>query len=100
MAAGWAIGHPLIIFRLYRRVAQRTDLSGRDYLRALRPAVHGTAVMAAVLLLLMTATGTLPGPLRLALHVAAGALTYLAIMWFFHRDRFALVRGLLGRRRA
>src|SRR5439155_476706 len=57
LAMAWVLMDPLITTILYWRVFSKIDLSPRAYLRALWPAVSGTAVMAAVVL----AVGVLSG---------------------------------------
>ena len=88
VAAGWVIAYPFCALPLYVRTAKTIELSTRDYISALRPAIEGTLAMAAIVLTVKLAmpAGVLAGA-RLSAQVAAGALAYPAFLWIFHRER-------------
>src|SRR5436190_261338 len=96
LAMAWVLMDPLITTILYWRVFSKIDLSPRAYLRALWPAVSGTAVMAAVVL----AVGVLSGSawtagLRLAAQIGAGVISYGLGCLVLHRERFEALRELV-----
>jgi PST family polysaccharide transporter len=101
IAAAWIIVHPLVSFPLYWRVFDKVDLSLRDYIRTLWPAVSGSAVM---LLTVVAVREALPSAWslapRLGAEVAAGAVAYLLCVLVFYRARVAAVQDVLRERRA
>ena len=101
LAGAWLIAHPIIVVLLCRRAFRRIDLRAFTYLRSLAPAIGGCIAMAGAVLLVRLAGADLAQPFRLALDVAAGALTYTGYLFAFHRDRIASLRRLaaLARRR-
>jgi teichuronic acid exporter len=92
IAWAWVVTYPFIVLPLYRKTFRAIGMTLAEYFRALRPAVSGTLVMAALVELVKPALD--PGhPLlfRLVLQVAVGALSYLGTVWLFHRDRVIAV---------
>jgi PST family polysaccharide transporter len=100
IAAGWAIGHPLIMVRLYRRVAERTELRAREYFNAVLPALRAATIMVAAVLLLKLFTQGLPPAIRLPLYVAVGACTYGGVVWLFDRERVRAIWRAVRKARA
>jgi len=88
IAWGWVAAYPVVIIPLYRKVFRTISMKTGEYFRAVRPALDGSLAMAAVVLglkrVLPASQALLP---RVFLEVAAGALTYTAIVMFFHRER-------------
>jgi hypothetical protein len=73
-----------------------------EYLRALRPAIHGTLVMiAAVSLLKWELFQRGSSLLRLVLEIVTGAIAYSATLLLLHRERVTtFVRSAQSFRRA
>ena len=92
--------HPLMIMPLYTRLIMRIQLQMSDYLRALRPALEGSAVMTVAVLLVKPLRAILePLVLRLTIEILTGAVVYIAVIAIFHRSRLdALYRRLKGAR--
>jgi hypothetical protein len=100
IAWGWIIAYPFIAVPLYRRAFQHIGMSTREYLGAVRPAVSGSMLMAALVLLLKWfLPGRWPLYLRFGLEVVTGAITYGLVMVTFHRDRLRAFWGLIQRRK-
>jgi PST family polysaccharide transporter len=88
IAAGWVIVYPLLTVPLFWRVLQVTRMPARDYLNALRPALEGSILMcAAVLLLKWAIPASTPLYLRFSVEVAAGVAAYALTLVAFHRAR-------------
>lgn len=87
VAMAWVVVHPLLMGPSYWRVFRHLELPVRSYLRALWPAASSSAAMAAVVLGLRSLLPLETPWAALLLEVAAGALTYLAILYLVHRDR-------------
>ena len=88
IAWGWVAAYPLVAVPLYRKTFKTIEMPVGDYLRALRPALHGTLVMVLAVTLLKW---SLPAkeflPLRLVLEITTGAAAYVATLLLFHRER-------------
>lgn len=97
VAAAWIVGYPIVTVPFFLRYVLRfTGLTVGGYLRALWPALSGTAVMAVAVLLTRALTdGALARPLALALDVGVGALAYLGFVAAAHRARVAAIRRVL-----
>jgi O-antigen/teichoic acid export membrane protein len=90
IAWGWVAAYPLVALPLYWKTFKTIEMPVGDYLRALRPALHGTLGMVLAVSLLKWAL--LPrGPLllRLVLEIATGATAYIATLLLLHRERIA-----------
>jgi glycosyltransferase involved in cell wall biosynthesis len=94
VSAAWVTVYPAVVGSLYVRDTLRTvEMTLAEYFRALRPAVAGTIVMAAVVTGLgILVDGKVLPSIALALMVAAGAGVYLAYVVVLHGRR---VRGLI-----
>ena len=101
IAWGWVAAYPLVALPLYWKTFKTIEMPVGDYLRALRPALHGTVVMVLAVILLKSAL--LPrGPLllRLVLEITTGATAYVAALLILHRERMVtLARTALNFRR-
>jgi O-antigen/teichoic acid export membrane protein len=88
LAMAWVLMDPLFAFALYWRTFSKIELSPRAYLRALWPALSGTALMAVVVLAVggfragEGATG-----LRLAVQIGAGMIGYGLACLVLHGER-------------
>ena len=88
IAWGWVAAYPLVALPLYWKTFKTIEMPVRDYLNALRPALHGTlAMVLAVSLLKRTLPGSEPSWMRVVLEIAAGAGTYLLALLLLHRER-------------
>ena len=98
LAAAWLVVYPLSVVPLLWRTFQRL-LSPGDYVRAMLPALHGVAVMTAVVLgvgAALPARTPLLAAAGVALQVLAGAAAYSAVQWFGHRERTRYLLGALA----
>lgn len=105
IAAAWAIAYPPMMVPLYWRVFQKTEMHLKEYVYAVMPAITSSAFMAIAVLLLRAALPASFGiTLRFSLIVVAGALSYLAALFLFHRHRlirlFQAIRDMLQKRKA
>lgn len=90
IAWGWVAAYPLIALPLYWKTFKTIEMPVREYIRALRPALHGTlAMVGAVSLLKWALVSTAPAWLRLVLEIASGASAYLLTLFLLHRERMA-----------
>ncbi len=88
IAWGWVVAYPFVALPLYWRTFKTIEMPVRDYLRALRPALHGTmAMVLAVTLLKWALLAQAPLLLRLVLEIATGAAAYIATLLLLHRER-------------
>jgi len=88
IAWGWVAAYPFVALPLYWRAFKTIEMPVREYLNALRPAVHGTLVMVlAVTLLKRTLPGSEPTWPRLVLEIATGVGTYFSTLLQLHRER-------------
>jgi teichuronic acid exporter len=88
IAWGWVAAYPLVALPLYWKTFKTIEMSVGDYLRALRPALHGTLAM--VLAVSLLRWGLLPRGsllLRLVLEIATGATAYISTLLLLHRER-------------
>jgi PST family polysaccharide transporter len=91
IAYGWVVAYPVIVVCLYRRTFRKIDMPWRDYVEAIRPALTGSLIMAAVVeVLKLTLPSSLPLSVRLGLEVLAGGAAYVLTLTVFHRDRFSV----------
>lgn len=88
IAAAWLITYPPLMIPLYWRVFRKTEMKVSEYIAAVSPASVASILMAAVVLLIRWALPhNFPLALRLAVLVVAGAVSYLAALLMFYRDR-------------
>ncbi|MEP6834592.1 MAG: lipopolysaccharide biosynthesis protein [Gemmatimonas sp.] len=94
IAAAWIIAHPFSRIPIFMRLSRRIELPWTTYLMAYWPAVSGAALMAvAVFLVRHFLTADARHVERLIAQVAAGAVTYVAVLFVLHGTR---MRALLG----
>jgi len=90
IAWGWVAAYPLVALPLYWKTFKTIEMPVGDYLRALRPALHGTlAMVAAVSLLKWFLLPREPLWLRLGFEIVTGAVAYILTLLLLHRDRMA-----------
>ena len=95
IAWGWVLAYPLVVLPLYLKTFQSIGASGRDYFRALRPALSGTiAMIPAVEWVKLRFVPGQPVVVRLILEVLAGALVYILAVCLLHRERARAVLQL------
>lgn len=88
IAWAWILGYPFVVLPLYRRTFRRIKMEIREYVGAVLPALDGSLVMAAVVLLLKWGLSSgWPLYLRLGLEVLAGGAAYVLTLIVFHRNR-------------
>jgi O-antigen/teichoic acid export membrane protein len=90
IAWGWVAAYPFVALPLYWKTFKTIEMPIAEYLRALRPALHGTlAMVAAVTLLKWILLPREPLWLRLLFEIAVGAATYVSTLLLLHRERMA-----------
>ena len=91
IAWGWVVAYPLVAIPLYSKTLRTIGMGTGEFLRALRPALSGTAVM---IVAVVTAKYVLPEgqPLlvRLVLEIIIGALACTGAVLLLHGDRAIL----------
>jgi PST family polysaccharide transporter len=91
IAYGWVIAYPVIAIILYWKTFRRIEMSWRDYLAAVRPALTASlAMIATVLILKRVHTLDSSLPIRFAGEVLAGGSAYILVLTAFHRDRLSV----------
>ncbi len=91
LAMAWCVGAPLYLLLGSRRALDAIGVRGRDVLRAVRPPAIAALAMAAIVVAVDRSLPPLAPVPRLAVLVAAGAVTYAAALLTFARP---LVREL------
>lgn len=104
LATAWVLVDPLIASLLYCRVRSKIALPSTAYLRALWPAVSGTALMSAAVLAVQAFGGSeWAGQggrgVRLAAQIGAGVMTYALACLLLHRERLKAFYELVAARR-
>jgi len=87
IAWGWVAAYPFVALPLYWKTFKTIEMPVGDYLRALRPALQGTAVMVLAVTLLKWTLAAEPFLLRLILEIATGAAAYVTTLLLLHRER-------------
>jgi PST family polysaccharide transporter len=102
VAVAWLLVQPVVtVPMVLHYTLKRVDLSARDLMRAMWPAVSGGSAMATVVLGIQWALKTAPDPMRLGFTIAAGVLTFAGVLLLFHRDRVTnFIGGVRGLRSA
>jgi O-antigen/teichoic acid export membrane protein len=97
VALAWALVYPMIACGLVVATRSLTGLGLRKFLVVLAPSLAGLAAMVATVGLVKCGLGGEASPLRLALSIAAGILSYTPIAWWLgRRTVIADLRTLLG----
>lgn len=101
IACGWVVAYPVVALPLYHRALSRINLTARMYLDAIRPSISASLVMiASVYVVKLVFPVTWPLYERLALEIACGAATYLAVLLIFHLDRIRVLATIYRTLRA
>ena len=87
IAAAWVVMYPVITIPVYWRMFRRIGMTAGEYISSVLPAVNASLLMTAAVLFSRWATASLSSPLRLAILVVVGALTYGAALLAFYRQR-------------
>jgi len=88
IAWGWVAAYPLVALPLYWKTLKTVELKFGDYLRAVRPALDSTLVMAlAVGFLRWLLPLREPALVRLILEIMAGMVAYILTALILHRER-------------
>ncbi len=88
IAFGWVFGYPIIALAHYRKTLKTIEMGVGDYVRAVRPALDGSAAMAlAVTVLRWTALSRHSPWLRLIAEISSGAAVYIIAVMLLHRER-------------
>jgi O-antigen/teichoic acid export membrane protein len=94
IAMVWVVVYPLHVLPMYALTFRTLGLRPADYFRAVWPAIRGTALMAAALVLVRLALPVETAPAaRLAVMVATGAAVFLGLTVYPQRNR---LRSLLA----
>jgi PST family polysaccharide transporter len=95
IAAAWVVMYPVITIPVYWRMFHRIGMTPSEYISIVLPAVNASLLMTAAVLFSRWMTSTLSSPVRLAILVVVGALTYGAALLVFYRQRVKrLVRAV------
>lgn len=97
IAAAWIVLYPFLAAPLFWRAFRAIEMPGREYLRALWPAISGSIVMSAAVLLFRHFAGAeWPLGFLLIAEILLGALTYGLAMLTMHpknvRNLYQIVR--------
>jgi hypothetical protein len=103
IAWGWIVAYPLVALPLCRKTLQVLNLSAREYVGVLWPALEATiAMVVTVMLVRLTLPPSLHAAGRLILEVVIGAMIYIGTIAVRHNDRLRAVvqmaRRLLSKR--
>jgi PST family polysaccharide transporter len=97
VAWAWVIAYPAVAGLLYWKTFTAIGMRAGEYIQRLRPALDGTIVMCACVLLLKSLMGqSLPVVARLTMEIAAGAIVYVGTGFLLHRERVRAFLRLAG----
>lgn len=87
IAMAWVILNPPLLAPLFRKTFRMLDMNWREYLAAVSPAISGCVAMA----LVVVGLGAIPAisssaALSLPVRVIGGTITYVSVLWVFHRS--------------
>jgi PST family polysaccharide transporter len=96
VAWAWLIIGPLMFSPLLLRTLRLIELPAKRYFVSLWPATSGCLIMVgAVISVDRALLGGAPPYMSLILKIVIGALSYVAVLFTFHRTRLATLRGML-----
>jgi O-antigen/teichoic acid export membrane protein len=98
LACAWAVAFPLLTLVTIRMAGAPMGVGFADMGQAALPAVASAALMAGVVLLVDNLLPPLAAPVRLAVLVAAGGLSFAAILFGLARETARDLLRLLGRK--
>jgi PST family polysaccharide transporter len=94
IAAAWVVLYPFVALPQYLALSRAIDLSLLDYLRALRPAIVSTMIMAATLAAINSGISVSSQPVRLGVDVLAGVIAYGLSMVLLFRSRVTRILAI------
>ena len=95
IAVMWPMLYPLMIVPVYVKLFKQIDLSLREYLNILRPALTGSIAMIASVLVLRNTLPTHVVYLRLAAEIATGVVSYCLVVVGLHFKQLSRVYTLI-----
>ena len=96
LALVWVVVFPILVLPAYRRVLQTIELSGREYVRALWPAVSASLLMGATVLAVKWTVGEyVSRPVSFSAQVGAGMVVYGLACVALHGGRIAAFSRIL-----
>jgi len=88
IAWAWVVAYPWVVLFMFRKVLAKIEMGLAEYLRALRPALEGTIIMALAVEWVGYAISSSRSLLfRVVLKIATGIVVYAATLWLRHRQR-------------
>jgi O-antigen/teichoic acid export membrane protein len=87
IALGWVFAYPIIAIAEYRKTLQTIEMTPGEYLKALRPALDGSAAMVLAVCALQWKLPFQSHWLRLVLEIGGGGLAYMGVITLLHRQR-------------
>jgi len=88
IAFGWVFAYPLIALPHYWKTLKTIEMSAADYIRALRPALDGSAAMILAVVGFQWMAGSRHSQwLSLLLEIGIGAAVYIGAVTLLHRER-------------
>lgn len=98
IAFGWVFAYPVIAFALYWKTLKTVEMSAGEYIRALRPALDGSAAMVvAVLWFQWLVRGTRSNWIHLIAEIGIGAVMYVGVVALLHRERIVYFLSIAKR---
>ena len=98
IAAAWLVVHPSFSVYVFARIRRLLDLSGWEYLKALRLGLDGAVIMGVVVLGFQQLVSAEWSPvLRLSTSIALGATTYIGSTLLLHGPRLRQILAWLQR---
>jgi teichuronic acid exporter len=98
IALGWIYAYPIVALSLYWKAFKTLEMKVSDYLKALRPALDGTAAMIVAIVVFhrFVRSALRPWPYLLS-EIGIGAAVYAAVLILLHRDRLTHFRNVVRR---
>lgn len=88
IAFGWVFAYPVVALALYWKTLKTVGMSAGEYIRALRPALDGSAAMVvAVLWFQWLVRRSRPTWVHLVVEIGIGAVVYVGVVTLLHRER-------------
>ena len=93
IACVWATVYPILMIPLFVRTLSRIDMRKRDYLRSIWPPLSSCMLMMATVLLVSHYVPSYwTPPIRLAIKVTTGAVSYAGAVLLLHRQALDRIR--------
>jgi len=100
IAFGWVFAYPVVALPLYWKTLKTIGMSAGEYIRALRPALDGSAAMlVTVLWFQWLVRANRANWILLAAEIAVGALVYVGAVMLLHRERLMYFLSVAKRMR-